>query len=38
MDIIGQSACLVVNQSLFPLLMHDEGSGLRLNDSPDVKL
>ena len=42
MDIKRQSACLVVNQIRvdsygFFLNLHDVGSGLRLNDCPDVK-
>ena len=43
MNIMRQSACLVVNLIAvesygFPLELHDDGSGLILNDSPDVKL
>ena len=39
MDIMRQSACLVVNPITVHsyLHLHDGGSGLRLNDGPDVK-
>ena len=44
-DTTRQSACLVVNPITvysyniwLPLYLHDGGSGLGLNDSPDVKL
>ena len=42
MHIMRQSACLVVNpitvDAMVSSLLHDGGSGLRLNDCPDVKL
>ena len=41
MDIMRQSACLVVNPITvdnYDNYLHDDGSGLRLNDCPDVKL
>ena len=41
MDIMLQSACLVVNQitvNSYGFLLHDDWSGLRLNAGPDVKL
>ena len=41
MDIMQQSACLVVNQitvNSYGFLLNDVGIGLRLNDGPDVKL
>ena len=43
MDIIREFACLVVNPitviAMFSSsMLHDGGTGLRLNDGPDVKL
>ena len=42
-NIMRQSACLVfnaitVNNFAFPLKLHAGGSGVRLNDGPDIKL